>query len=148
MSDNIPDYLNTTLTERELAAMSSLGLAHIGDAVFELMVRTLMTTRGVVTAKKLHRATVGYVSARAQSAAMSRILPLLTDSERETYIRGRNAHVKTVPRGASHAEYHAATGLEALFGYLYLKGNIDRVNALFDIVIDESENAEGEADAT
>jgi ribonuclease-3 family protein len=134
------DYMNVRLDSKELSAMSTLGLAHIGDAVFELMVRTWIITRGVLTARRLHRATVRYVSATAQSAAMRRLQPILTKEEREIYIRGRNARVNTVPRGATYGEYHAATGFEALFGYLYLQGEIGRLNALFDVVVDIEEN--------
>ena len=118
-----------------LHGMSVLGLAHIGDAVFELMVRTWLCMQGSLTAKKLHGESVAFVSAKAQAAAMVRILPVLSDAERSVYKRGRNAHVNSVPRGSTHEEYHAATGLEALFGYLYLSGETKRLDELFEIVL-------------
>ncbi|MDR3278278.1 MAG: ribonuclease III [Oscillospiraceae bacterium] len=139
------DYLNLALSEAETRKMSSLGLAHIGDAVFELMVRTWMCAHGRSTARNLHRASVKFVSAAAQASAMEKLLPYLTKTEREVYIRGRNAHVNTVPRNASYGEYHAATGFEALFGWLYLRGDAARVNDLFELTMDvEAEKSEKE----
>jgi len=135
--DFLSDYLNPNLTNNELHAMSALGLAHIGDAVFELMVRTWLCTRGTVTAKKLHGKTVAIVSAKAQSAAVGRILPCLSEDELAVFKRGRNTHVNSVPRGSTYEEYHLATGIEALFGYLYLSGQTARLHELFDIIVEE-----------
>ena len=130
------DYLHPSLDDRELRAMPALGLAHIGDAVFELMVRTWLCTRGTATAKNLHGETVALVSAKAQAAAVKRVLPRLCEGELAVFRRGRNAHVKSVPRGATFEEYHAATGIEALFGHLYLSGETSRLYELFDIVVE------------
>jgi len=128
------DYLNPNL-KGGLHSISALGLAHIGDAVFELMVRTWLCTRGTLTAKKLHNATVAFVSAKAQAAAAPHILPGLSEEEFAVYKRGRNAHVNSVPRGSTYEEYHTATGLEALFGYLYLSGETARLGELFEKII-------------
>jgi len=133
------DYLHPNLNNGELAAMSALGLAHIGDAVFELMVRTWLTTRGTVTAKRLHSRTVAFVSAKAQAQAAGRILPNLSEEELGVFKRGRNSHVNSVPRGSTYEEYHTATGIETLFGYLYLSGRIDRLHELFEMVTEEEE---------
>ncbi len=125
------------VTDAELAAMSVLALAHMGDAVYELLVRRELCRRGRLTAGSLHRETVRYVSAPAQARAAARLLPLLTEREAEVFRRGRNSHSHAAPRGATEAEYHAATGLEALFGWLYLRGEADRTEELFARILEE-----------
>ncbi|MGM9521365.1 MAG: Mini-ribonuclease 3 [Oscillospiraceae bacterium] len=133
------DYFSVSLSDRELQSISSLGLAHIGDAVFELMTRTYLAAVGKETNRSLHRATVAMVSAGAQAKAAERIMPLLTDEEREVFRRGRNAKVHAVPKAATHEQYHTATALEALFGYLYLKGRIQRLNELYSAIVEDSD---------
>jgi ribonuclease-3 family protein len=113
-----------------------LGLAHIGDAVFELMVRTWLCTQGASTAKRLHGGAVEYVSAKAQAVAAERIMPGLSEEERAVYKRGRNAYANSVPRGSTYEEYHAATGIEALFGHLYLSGRTERLDELFEMIVE------------
>lgn len=130
------DYFHLNASREELLNMSSLGLAHLGDGVFELMVRAWLCLHGKVKVKDLHRATVGYVAAPAQAAAMERLLPLLTDEETNVYRRGRNTAPHSVPRAATRAQYQSATGLEALFGWLYLQGRTDRLNQLFETIMD------------
>lgn len=131
------DYLHTQLSEQEIFGMSMLALAHVGDAVYELLIRVRECARGVATAKKLHQNTVRQVSAPAQADAADRILPFLTEREGEVYSRGRNAKVHAIPKGASAQMYHKATALECLFGYLYLRGEYDRLNELFGYVAEE-----------
>ena len=131
----VGEYLNPCLGN-ELRAISVLGLAHVGDAVFELMVRTWLCTQGASTAKRLHGGTVAFVSAKAQAEASVRILPGLSEEEFSVFKRGRNAHANSVPRGSTYEEYHIATGIEALFGYLYLSGKTERLNELFEIVVE------------
>ena len=121
--------------EVELRDVSTLGLAHVGDAVFELMVRTWLCMGGAVTAKRLHSGAVEFVSARAQAVAAAKVAPMLSDEEGAVFKRGRNARVGSVPGGCSLEEYHAATGLEALFGYLYLSGRVERLEELFGIIV-------------
>ena len=134
------DYLSIKMTDSEIQGISMLGLAHMGDAVFELMVRAWLCQNGRATAKGLHRAAVTYVSAGAQARVADRLMASLTEEEAAVYRRGRNARVHSVPRGATPGEYHAATGFETLFGYLYLKGRTDRLNQLFEIAVsDESQ---------
>ena len=130
------DYFHLNASREELLNMSSLGLAHLGDGVFELMVRAWLCLHGKVKVKDLHRATVRYVAAPAQAAAMERLLPLLTDEEADVYRRGRNTAPHSVPRAATRAQYQSATGLEALFGWLYLRGRTDRLNELFEAIMD------------
>jgi ribonuclease-3 family protein len=132
------DYLSIKLTEDELHNVSLLGLAHIGDAVFELMVRSWLCANGKATAKGLHKASVAYVAAPAQAAAMVKLMPLLTEAELAVFKRGRNTRVNSVPRSSTQEEYHAATGFEALFGYLHLRGETARLNELFAIVVGEN----------
>ncbi len=128
------DFLSPRLTDGELGQISALGLAHIGDAVYELTIRTFLCVSGRQTAKGLHRATVKYVSATAQAEAAARIANALTEEETAIYRRARNAHV-SVPRSASPVDYHAATALEALVGYLYLKGDTARLDTLFGLIL-------------
>jgi ribonuclease-3 family protein len=109
------------------------------------MVRAWLCAHGRSTARNLHRASVKLVSASAQASAMEKLLPRLTEAERAVYLRGRNAHVNTVPRNASHGEYHAATGFEALFGWLYLQGDAARVNELFALTMEPEKEFAGEA---
>ncbi|MCL2841939.1 MAG: ribonuclease III [Oscillospiraceae bacterium] len=131
------DYFQMTMTDSEISTISNLGLAHLGDGVYELLIRAWLCKQGKATAKGLHKAAVGYVSAPAQAEAAGRLLPHLTEGEQAVYRRGRNARVNTTPQSASLEEYHAATGLEALFGCLYLKGETRRINELFGIIMGE-----------
>ena len=131
------DYFHLNLERDALLSLSSLGLAHLGDGVFEVMVRSWLILRGKARAKDLHRATVRYVAAPAQAAAVERLLPLLTPEEADVYRRGRNTAPHSVPKAASRAQYQAATGLEALFGWLYLQGRTERLNELFEVIMAE-----------
>ena len=135
------DIFNSKMTENEIQQVSTLGLAHIGDAVFELMVRSWLCAHGKLTSKGLHSATVRYVAAPAQAKAVLKITDKLTAEELAIYKRGRNARVNSVPHRADIAEYHAATGLETLFGWLYLLGMRERVNELFLIIMEDSADA-------
>ena len=130
------NYFSPQMSEQELNRISMLGLAHIGDGVYELLIRTMLCTQGHAAVGELHRLTVAHVKAPAQAQAMEKLLPLLTEEELALYKRGRNAHVHGVPQGASVGEYHAATGLEALFGWLYLQGRQERLNTLFSAAME------------
>ena len=135
------DYFHLNASPDALGSISSLGLAHLGDGVFELMVRSWLCLNGKATAKGLHRATVAYVSAPAQARAAGRILPLLSQEEADVVRRGRNTSPHSVPHAASRAEYQTATALEALFGWLYLQGRTDRLNQLFTVMMEETHDA-------
>lgn len=111
--------------------ISPLALALIGDGVYELMVREMLVCEANRSANELHKAAVKLVRAEAQAVAMDKIEPLLTDAEAAVFRRGRNAHT-----ARNDAAYHRATGFEALFGYLYLKGDLDRVKELFDVCME------------
>lgn len=125
------------LSREKINAISNLGLAHIGDGVWELLVRSHLCAGGKTTVSQLHRDTIALVKAPAQAAFAEKLLPLLTEEEAAYYRRGKNSHVHAVPRGATPAEYARATGLEALFGALYLAGRRDRLNELFHAAIEE-----------
>jgi ribonuclease-3 family protein len=142
--EEMMDYFQLQLDQSAILGMSNLALAHLGDAVYELMVRSYLCVTGVPTSKKLHQATVAHVSAPAQAKAAARILPLLTEEEADVFRRGRNAHFVTVPQHATREEYRTATALESLFGWLYLQGRWDRLCALFDQMIGPHEAKEAE----
>ena len=116
---------------------SPLTLAFMGDAVFEMFVRERLVCQGNCSVNKLHKRAVEQVCCQAQAAAAQSLLPLMTEEEQEVYHRGRNAHVNHVPKNADPADYHAATALETLFGYVYLKGELDRLRLFFSIICGE-----------
>lgn len=130
------NYFQMNLSKTEIDAFSNLSLAHIGDGVFELLCRSFLCSKGAQNVGNLHRDTVKLVKASAQAAFAEKILPHLTQTELSYYRRGKNAHVHAVPKGASPADYQKATGLEALFGYLHLSGQTDRINQLFHIMME------------
>ena len=117
-----------------LAEAGPLTLAYMGDAVFELLTRERIVLAGEKPPAELNRLARGYVTAVAQSAAVERLLPLLDEDDPAVYKRGRNAKSAHAPKSAGAVEYRRATGLECLFGYLYLAGRIERARALFEAV--------------
>ncbi len=106
-------------------------LAYLGDAVFEVITRTHLLKSGIHHAGRLNRMALDYVRAETQARGLERILPLLTEEEEAIYRKGRNAGGLTAPKHATLADYRKATGLEALFAYLYLKQDRDRLELLF-----------------
>ena len=135
------DYFTIHLEDDQIRAISSIGLAHLGDAVYELLVRAWLCAHGRATGKGLHRAAVELVRASAQAERAEKILPLLSEGELAVYKRGRNAHVHTIPHNASRSDYLKATALESLLGWLYLRGEKDRINELFAVMMEEEQNA-------
>lgn len=129
------------MTDAELGKLSILALAHVGDAVYELLVRTQLAERGIATALQLHRETVARVKAPAQARAAALILPMLTEAEHDVYRRGRNSHVNAVPHGSTPGQYHAATALEAVFGWLWLRGERERIHELFAHITEDYDAA-------
>ena len=130
------DYFSAKLPDDSIRAISSIGLAHLGDAVYELLVRTWLCVHGKATGKGLHRATIAIVCANKQAELSEKIQPLLTEAEHDVFRRGRNANVHTVPHSADRATYQTATALEALFGWLYLRGEKERINELFSVMME------------
>lgn len=133
------NYFAMNLCRREIDAFSNLALAHLGDGVFSLLCRARLCARGEHTAQELHRHSIAQVNAPAQAAFAEKILPLLTQEEQVYYRRGKNAHTHAAPKAASPKEYAMATGLETLFGALYLAGQTQRLNELFALGLGEGE---------
>ena len=119
--------------------LSPLNLAFIGDCVYEMQVRCHLVALANRPVNDLHRESVKFVSAKAQKAAFARMEPLLTEEELAVFKRGRNAKTGHQPKSATVGEYHCATGVEALFGYLYLTGQTERIEELFAIIFQEGE---------
>ena len=132
------DYFQMKFTPAEVNSITNLGLAHVGDGVYELMCRTYLCTAGDKTVLKLHRGSVELVKAPTQAKFADKLKPLLTEDEYAYYRRGKNAHTHAAPKSATKAEYAKATGLEALFGALYLLGRTDRLNELFHILMEDA----------
>ncbi len=112
--------------------LSPLALAFVGDTVFDLLVKEQLINEANRPVGKLHVLTAGRVCAGAQAKASEYIMETLSEEEQAIFKRGRNAHSNHTPKNASEAEYHAATGLETLFGWLYLKGDNGRIKELFE----------------
>lgn len=125
-----------TLSPNEVKAISNLGLAHVGDGVFELLVRTRLCARGDRTVRTLHRDTVALVNAASQAAMAERLQPLLSEEEQDYFRRGKNAHTHAAPKAVTPRQYALATGLETLFGALYLLGRRERLSQLFDAIME------------
>ena len=124
------------LTAADVNAISNLGLAHMGDCVFEILCRGYLCAKGGRNVGNLHRDTIQMVKAQSQAKFADKLLPLLTEEELAYYRRGKNSHVHAVPKSCTPAEYAKATGLEALFGALYLQGRTQRLNELFQTVME------------
>lgn len=119
-------------TPIDVHTVSPLSLAYVGDGVYELMVREHLLCQANRPSGELHRLSVAAVRAEAQAAAVERLMPHLTEREIAVYKRGRNAHT-----ARTGSDYHSATGFEALWGYLYLDGQRDRLNELFALIQEE-----------
>ena len=131
------DYFHLAIDRDALLSLSTLGLAHLGDGVYEVMVRSWLILHGKAKARDLHRTTVKYVAAPAQAERFERVQPLLSEAESDVFRRGRNTAPHSIPKAASRAQYQTATGLEALFGWLYLQGKTERLNELFSAMMEE-----------
>jgi hypothetical protein len=120
---------------KDIRSFSPLTLAYIGDAVYEIVIRTIIVEKGNAPVNKLHHKASSLVKAVAQKAAMEKILPLLTEEEEAVYKRGRNAKSYTSAKNASVIDYRIATGFEALMGFLYLMGRNERMLELVKIAV-------------
>jgi len=125
------NYFQMNFTREQVNAISNLGLAHVGDGVYELLVRSYLCIKGDQTVKTLHRDSINLVKAPAQARFAEKLLPYLMEEELSYYRRGKNAHTHAAPKSATPREYAMATGLETLFGALYLYGRTERLNELF-----------------
>lgn len=133
------NYFDMHFTAQQVNEISSLGLAHMGDGVYELMCRAYLCEEGNHTVQNLHKKSIALVKASTQAVFADKIKSHLTEEELGYFRRGKNAHTHAAPKSASRAEYAKATGLEALFGALYLLGRRDRLNELFAIMMKEDE---------
>lgn len=131
------NYFQMNLTTAQVNEITNLGLAHVGDGVYDLLCRTHLCAGGDKTVRRLHLDTVSMVKASAQAYFADKLRPHLTEEELAFFRRGKNAHTHAAPKAATRLEYAKATGLETLFGALYLMGRTDRLNELFHIMIAE-----------
>ena len=131
------NYFQMNMEKRQIDAISNLGLAHIGDGVYELLCRSYLVSRGGKTVLKLHNATVELVKAPTQAKFADKLKPILTEEEMDYFRRGKNAHTHAAPKSATPQEYAKATGFETLFGALYLLGRKDRLMKLFEICMEQ-----------
>lgn len=131
------NYFQMNFTPQQLNAVSTLGLAHMGDGVFDVLCRAYLCAKGDQTVLKLHKDTEKLVKAPTQAKFADTLKPLLTEEEFAYYRRGKNAHTHAAPKSATPQEYAKATGLEALFGALYLLGRTERINELFNILMED-----------
>ena len=130
------NYFQMHMDKQQIDAISNLGLAHIGDAAYEILCRAYLCAKGGQTVKRLHKESVELVKAPTQAKFADKILPHLTEEEAAYYRRGKNAHSHAAPKSATPQEYAKATGLEALFGALWLLGRTERLNELFTAVME------------
>ena len=121
------------ISEKEARLYSPLTLAFLGDAVYSLLVRNMLSLTTDKPTGKLHKESINFVNAAFQAEMIKELLPLLTEDETAVFKRGRNAHSSHSPKNQSGADYRYATGLEALYGYLYLCGNTDRIKEIFQL---------------
>ena len=132
------NFFQMNFTREQVNGISNLGLAHIGDGVYELMVRSYLCAKGNQTVKTLHRDSIHMVNAVTQAAVAEKLLPDLSEEEMGYFRRGKNSHTHAAPKAATPQQYALATGLETLFGALYLFGRLDRLNQLFRKGIEEN----------
>lgn len=128
--------------KQALNTYSTASLAYLGDCVLELCVRQYLVKSGLSSSATLNKRALDFVRATAQAEAMKRLQPYLTEEEEAVFRRGRNVGHTNTPKSATVAEYRAATGMEALFGWLHLAGRQDRIDELFLIAYDLSDISE------
>ncbi len=129
--DDIHNFFQ--ISQKEINSYSPLTLAYLGDAVFEIVIRTIIVEKKSGTVKSLHRQSSDLVNAKAQAELMSRIMGALTEQEISIFKRGRNAKSHSVAKNANIHDYRNATGFEALMGYLYLNGEMERLLELIQL---------------
>lgn len=125
---------------KPISEISAPAFAYLGDSVLELCVREMLAKRGISSAKNLNGAALMFVKAEEQAEAMMKILPVLTEEENGAYRRGRNIGHTNIPKSATVGQYRMATGMEALFGYLHLKGESERIKELFALAYEDKIN--------
>jgi ribonuclease-3 family protein len=131
------NYFAMTMTKTQVNEISSLGLAHIGDGVYELLCRAYLCDKGGKKVNNLHKNAIKMVNAAYQAKVAEKLLSHLTEEEQDFFRRGKNTHTHAAPKSATPQEYAKATGLEALFGALYLMGRTQRLNELFRLGMED-----------
>ena len=129
--DTMENLFAMEMTHNQVKEITNLGLAHVGDGVYELLCRSYLVSKGGKTVLKLHKDTVELVKAPTQAKFADKIKPMLTEEEMDYFRRGKNAHTHAAPKSATPQEYAKATGFETLFGALYLLGRKERLMELF-----------------
>ncbi len=135
-----------SLPDRDIRTYPVLALAYLGDGIYDLVIRSIVTGRKAANVNRLHQASVRYVNAHAQSVMIDGLLPMLTEDELAVYRRGRNAHSYTMAKNATAGDYRRATGFEALMGYLYLTDQTERLMDLIGAgiaILDEKQEPGG-----
>lgn len=141
----MPSILELQLDEKEARELPPLTLAYMGDTVFDLYVRKMLITGRNGDSGAMHRRSAALVNARTQAQLARDLMEELEGTELDVFMRGRNAKTNTVPKNMSPADYHHATAIEALIGYLYLTGQIERVEELLGRLEDAAVRAEEKA---
>ena len=131
------NLFNVEMTPAQVREITNLGLAHVGDGVYEMLCRSYLVSKGGKTVLKLHNATVELVKAPTQAKFADKLKPMLTEEELGYFRRGKNTHTHAAPKSATPQEYAKATGFETLFGALYLLGRKDRLMELFAACMEE-----------
>lgn len=123
----------------DIHSLSPLNLAFVGDSVYDLLVRQYLVSLANRPVKELNSMKVTLVNCKSQAQSAKSIFDVLSEEELDIYKRGRNVKINTASKHSTLADYHSATGLEALFGYLYLSGQTERIKELFNKIIDTTE---------
>ena len=141
MEANLNEYLNSKfdIEPKDIRTYSPLTLAYIGDAIFDVVIRSILVNKGNTPVNKLHQRTSQIVKATSQAAMVMAIMDDLTDEERDWYRRGRNSKPHTKAKNASTMDYLEATGFEAVLGYLYFTGDMDRICQIVAMGIEKLE---------
>ena len=129
------DFSN--ITKDKVLSLSPLVLAYVGDAIFELFIRTFLIGKGEVKVGQLHKKSIGFVKAKSQAELVKKLLEILTEEETSIIRRGRNIKPASPPKNADIMDYRYATGFEALIGYLYLMGKHERLQQILELCIEE-----------
>ena len=140
MAVSLNDYINERfdITSKDIRTYSPLTLAYIGDAVYDLVIRSVLVNRGNTAVNNLHKKASAIVKAPTQAAIAASIMEDLTEEEKDIYRRGRNSKPHTKAKNASTIEYLEATGLEAVIGFLYLTGDMDRALSLVKLGVERA----------
>lgn len=136
------EKLGELFPDCDYKSMSALSLAFVGDAVYELLIRQYILSKGDARVKTLHETCVKLVNADYQAKMADILFPILREDETAVFKRGRNAHAGHTPKNKSEAIYHRSTGFEALIGYLYLKKDFERLGYFFSLILQQGDNDE------